>query len=176
MNEPARNAIGSTIRFATPDAPSEVLLNDPASRPIAMNAKVPQATNGMPIHHDPVSFNPNAATARPRKIAIWSSAIARLTNTRANTIDRVETGASRNRRNSFVLRHCTSVSAAPNVALVATAQPSRPGVTYWIDLSESSSTWRASSVYTGGLPLAATLAASTNAPSVPRTVAALTWS
>jgi hypothetical protein len=36
MNEPNRNAIGKMIRLARPDAPSEVLVAEPANRPMAV--------------------------------------------------------------------------------------------------------------------------------------------
>ena len=79
----------------------------------------------------------------------------------------VETGESWSRRSSLLSRQPWSVAAAPKAALIATAQPSSPGVTNWIVFRESSSTRSVSSVYVGGLPDAATLAASTKARSVP---------
>ena len=92
-----------------------------------------------------MSRSPNAATPRPRKIAIWVSATPTVTLTRAPTRVFVETGDSWSRRNSLELRQPFKVAAAPKLALIATAQPSRPGVTYWIVFSESSSTRSASS-------------------------------
>src|SRR5690606_5609201 len=44
-NAPDRNAIGSTMRFATALAASGVLLNAPASRPSERNASVPTTTS-----------------------------------------------------------------------------------------------------------------------------------
>ena len=63
---------------------------------------------------------------------------------------RVETGASCSRRSSLVCRQPCSVAAAPKLALIATAQPSSPGVTNWIVVSESSSTRSVSRVNRGG--------------------------
>jgi hypothetical protein len=74
------------------------------------------------------------------KMAACTTAIAMLTPTRAPTTVPVPTGESRNRRRTFFCRQVTSVSAAPNMAPVATAQPSRPGVRYWMTCSDSSST------------------------------------
>ena len=88
----------------------------------------------------------------------------------------VETGASWSRRSSLELRHPLRVAAAPNDALIATAQPSSPGVTNWIVSSESSSTRSVRREYVGGAPLSATLVPSTNARSVPWTIAAFTCS
>ena len=45
------------------------------------------------------------------------------------------------------------MAAAPKLALIATAQPSNPGVKNWIVDSESSSTRWASNAYFGGWPL-----------------------
>jgi hypothetical protein len=66
------------------------------------------------------------------------SAIATVTPILAATTERVEIGAGRSRRSSLVRRHPTRVAAAPNVALVAIAQPSSPGVTNWMVFSEDS--------------------------------------
>ena len=68
-----------------------------------------------------------------------------MTLTRAPTRVFVETGDSWSRRNSLELRQPFKVAAAPKLALIATAQPRRPGVTYWIGLRESSSTRSVSS-------------------------------
>ena len=92
-----------------------------------MNARVPATSSGTAIHHDPVSRSPNALMPRPRKIAICTSAISTVTTTRAPTTDPAETGESWSRRSSLLLRHPWRVAAAPNAALIATAQPSRPG-------------------------------------------------
>ena len=74
------------------------------------------------------------------------------------------------------MRQPLSVAAAPNDALIAIAQPSSPGVTNWMVLRESSSTRSVVSVYVSGAPLSATLVPSTNARSVPWTMAAVTCS
>ncbi len=63
-----------------------------------------------------------------------------LTAMRAATTVQVGIGASRRRRSNPFLRHTTRLVAAPNVAPIAIAHPSSPGVTYWIAVSESSST------------------------------------
>ncbi len=68
------------------------------------------------------------------------------------------------------------MAAAPKAALIATAQPSRPGVTNWIVDSESSSTRSVSSAKRGGWPERATLVPSTKACSAPWVTAAFTWS
>ena len=149
-NEPLRNAIGSTMKFAALTAPSVVLVIAPASRPSDMKQSVPTTSSGMLIHHDPVSVSPNAAAPSPMKIASWTSAIPTVTETRAPTTVRVETGASWSRRISLDCRQPWSVAAAPKAALIAIAQPSRPGVTNWMVLSESSSTRSVSSEYVGG--------------------------
>ena len=117
-----------------------------------MKHSVPTTSSGTDTHQAPVSRRPNAAAPRPRKIAICTSAIATVTATRAPTTVRVETGASWSRRSSLLWRQPWSVAAAPKLALIATAQPSRPGVTNWIGVSESSSTRSVSSVYVGGVP------------------------
>ena len=86
-------------------AASWVLANEPTSRPMAMNASVPQITTGIAIHHEAVSFRPkNGVVAMARKTASWTSAMATLTPTRASTIEAVLTGASRSRRSSLFLR------------------------------------------------------------------------
>ena len=99
-----------------------------------------------------------------------------VTTTRALTMVRVGAGESWSRRNSLLCRQPCSVAAAPKAALIATAQPSSPGVTNWITCSEESSTRSARKSNTGGRPEAATLAPSTNARSVPCVMAAWTWS
>ena len=63
-----------------------------------------------------------------------------VTEIRAPTIVRVETGASCRRRSSLLCRHPCSVAAAPKLALIAMAHPSRPGVTYSMVCNDSSST------------------------------------
>src|SRR6266508_4254842 len=78
------------------------------------------------------------------KMAVCTSATPMLTPTRAETMAGVRTGESRSRRRIFFCRQVTRVSAAPNVAPVAIAQPSRPGVMYWIVFSDWSSTWATS--------------------------------
>ena len=70
--------------------------------------------------------------------------------TRAATTVRVDTGASGSRRSSLLCRQPCSVAAAPNAALIAIAQPSRPGVTNWIVVRLSSSTASVVSEYVGG--------------------------
>ena len=132
------------MKLAALTAPSTVVVTAPANSPIAMKHRVPTTSSGIAIHHDPVSTSPNAPTPRPRKIAICTNAIATATVIRAPTTVRVETGASWRRRSSFDCRQPCSVAAAPNAALIATAQPSSPGVTNWIVSSESSSTRAAS--------------------------------
>jgi hypothetical protein len=89
-------------------------------------------------------------------------ATATLTAIRALTIDAVPTGASRSRRSSLFLRHPTRVSAAPNAPPEAMAQPSSPGVRYWIGLSDLSSTCWVASWKAGGRPEAAWFAACTS--------------
>ena len=131
-------------------APSVVLVTAPASRPTDMKQSVPTTSSGIDAHQAPVSRSPNAAAPRPRKIAIWVSAIATVTVTRAPTTVRVETGASWSRRSSLLCRQPCRVAAAPKLALIAIAQPSRPGVTYWMVSSESSSTRSTSREYVGG--------------------------
>ena len=58
MNAPPRNAIGKMIRFAIAVAACCVLATAPTSRPIDMNASVPQITTGIAIHQEAVSFSP----------------------------------------------------------------------------------------------------------------------
>src|SRR6266540_4074533 len=84
------------------------------------------------------------------KMAVCTSATPMLTPTRAETMAGVRTGESRSRRRIFFCRQVTRVSAAPNVAPVAIAQPSRPGVMYWIVFSDWSSTWATSTENLGG--------------------------
>ena len=108
------------------------------------------------------------------KMAVWTSAMATLTP------DPGRTTAPRDRRQPQpaqepLLPPGTSVSAAPNIAPVAIAQPSRPGVMYWIVFSDSSSTCSASSENVGGCPVAARLAADERVEDA-RTVPASTWS
>ncbi len=98
-------------------------------------------------------------------MAVWARATPTLTPTRAPTTAAVGTGESRSRRRICFCRQVTRVSAAPNVAPVATAQPSSPGVTNWMAFSDRSSTCRACSWNRGGVPVAARLAWSTRAPS-----------
>ena len=65
----------------------------------------------------------------------------------------VETGASRSRRSSLVLPPARAASPRRRtLALIAIAQPSRPGVTNWMVSSDSSSTRSASREYFGGCP------------------------
>ena len=175
-NEPLRNDIGSTMKLAMFTAPSVVFATAPDSSPIAMKQSVPTISSGMDASQAPVSFSPKNAAPRPRKIAIWVSAMPTVTATRAPTSVLVGTGESCSRRSSLELRQPFRVAAAPKLALIATAQPSRPGVTYWMVLRESSSTWTASSWYVGGLPDRATLVPSTKALSTPWVTAAFTWS
>src|SRR5215472_17391021 len=94
----------------------------------------------------------------------------------AATIELVWTGARRSLRSSLFCRQLTNVIAAPNVAPEASAQPSRPGVTYWIAFTDLSSTWLAARVYFGGRLDAAWLAAWTIEPSTEFTRPALVWS
>ncbi len=105
-----------------------------------MNASVPETSSGTDIHHEPVSCRPKASIPRPMKIAICTSAIAIVTTTRAATTEPVDAGDSCNRRSSLLLRQPWRVAAAPKAALIATAQPSRPGVTNWMVFSDLSST------------------------------------
>ena len=115
----------------------------------------------MIIGHHPVSCSPKNAFPMPMKIAACIKAMARLTATRAMTTDDVRMGASRSRRSRPFLRHATRLAAAPNVAPVAMAQPSRPGVKYWIADNESSSTCWVSTSNFGGCPVTEMLAACT---------------
>ncbi len=94
----------------------------------------------------------------------------------AATIEPVPMGARRSRRSSLFCRQLTSVIAAPKVAPEASAQPSRPGVKYWIGFSDLSSTWLAERVNLGGWPEAAWLAACTTEASTELTSPALVWS
>src|SRR4051812_29037303 len=98
-----------------------------------------------------------------------------VTPIRADTTALVETGDSLIRRNSFVVRQPTKVAAAPKVALVAIAHPSRPGVMNWIVCSDSSSTRCPWYEYVGGLPEAATFEAWMNDINVPCATADCTW-
>ena len=75
-----------------------------------------------------------------------------VTTTRALTMVRVGAGESWSRRSSLLCRQPCSVAAAPKAALIATAQPSSPGVTNWITFSEESSTRSARKSNSGGLP------------------------
>src|SRR5215469_11331899 len=141
MNAPPRNAIGSTTRFAIAVAACWVLATEPTSSPMDMKARVPQISTGIAIHQDAVSLRPKyGVVATSRNTANWTSATSRLTPTLANTTEPMLTGASRSRRSSLLCRQLTSVMAAPKVAPDAMAQPSSPGVRYWIGLSEASST------------------------------------
>ena len=128
------------MKLAMLTAPSVVLATAPASSPMAMKHSVPTTSRGMDADQAPVSWRPNAATPSPRKIAICVSATPTVTVTRAPTIVPVGTGASWSRRNSLEFRQPLRVAAAPKLALIATAHPSRPGVTNWMVLRESSST------------------------------------
>jgi len=116
----------------------------------------------------------NRATAM--KITVWPMAMIRLMPTRASTTVPGRIGASRSRRRIRFSRQVTSVSAAPNVAPVAMAQPSRPGVMNWIVSSDWSSTCSAASENFGGCPLSPWLAPSTSELKIVRTVPARTWS
>ena len=111
-----------------------------------------------------------------RNAASWTSAISRLTVIRAAAIAPVLAGVSRSRRSSFFCRQLTSVIAAPKVAPEAIAQPSRPGASYWIGLSEVSSTCAVASVNAGGFPVASWLAACTRDENRARTTPEVTWS
>jgi hypothetical protein len=124
-----------------------------------------------------VSFSPkNGSRATATKITVWPMAMIRLMPTRASTTVPGRIGASRSRRRIRFSRQVTSVSAAPNVAPVAIAQPSRPGVMNWIVFSDSSSTCWASSEYLGGWPLSAWFEPSTSELKIVRTVPARTTS
>ncbi len=162
MKAPPRNAIGKMIRFAIAVAACWVFAIAPTSRPIDMNARMPQTTSGIVIHHAAVSCRPKyGSLAIARNKASWISPMATAIPILAAMIDPVPTGASRSLRSSLSCRQLTSVIAAPNVAPDASAQPSRPGVKYWIGFSDLSSTWLADSVNVGALPDAARLASCT---------------
>ena len=68
MNEPDRNAIGSTNRFASPLAPSLVLATAPQNNPMAMKVRVPATTKGIAIHQLPSSCRSKRTTDGTRKI------------------------------------------------------------------------------------------------------------
>src|SRR6266487_519887 len=159
---PPRNAIGRITRLAMEVAACWDFATAPTSRPMERNAAVPQATIGMAIHHDAVSFSPKyGVVAMARNPASWTMAITRLTPILAPTTDAVLAGASRSRRSSLFSRQFTSVIAAPKVAPDAMAQPSRPGARYWIAFSDLSSTCCAASRKAAGRPVARWLACCT---------------
>ena len=140
MNAPPRKDIGRTMRFARPDAASSLLETEPAISPIAMNTSIPHSASGSAMYQEPVSFRPNTAMATAMKSTNCSTAMTIETTTREATRSQVFVGVSRIRRSSLVLRQLTRVMAPPNVPPIASANPSRPGVRYWIGLSEASST------------------------------------
>ena len=153
MNAPPRNAIGKMIRLAMEVAACWVLAIAPTSRPIDMNARMPQTTSGIAIHQAAVSRSPKyGSVAMRRNTASWTSADRQAMPILAATIEPVPTGASRSLRSSLFCRQLTSVIAAPKAAPEAIAQPSRPGARYWIGFSDLSSTWLAGSVNAGGWP------------------------
>src|SRR5215475_5069013 len=177
MKAPPRNAIGKMIRLAIEVAACWVLAIAPTNRPIDMKARIPQTTSGMVIHQNAVSLRPKyGSVAIARNTASWISPTATAIQIRARTIEPVLIGASRSLRSSLSCRQLTSVMAAPKVAPEASAQPSRPGVKYWIDFSDLSSTWLEVSVNRGALPDAAWLAAWTIELSTELTSPALVWS
>jgi hypothetical protein len=111
-----------------------------------------------------------------RKTAVWNNAIPSDTPTLDVTTDAAGTGASRRRRSSPVVRHCSREVAAPNVAPLAIAHPSSPGVRYCTGDRVSSSTVSTFRAYCGGCPEAPMFALDTIASKVPRTVLASTGS
>ena len=108
---------------------------------MARNARVPNSSSGRSSHQLPVSFRPNGGvTAMPIISTACPIAVTMLTPTRAATTVHTGAGDSRTRRSSCFLRQLTIVSAAPNVADVATPHESMPPAMNWMGCSDSSST------------------------------------
>ena len=113
-----------------------------------MNASVPAISSGTDIHQEPVSCSPKAAIASPTKITICTSAISTVTTTRAATTERGGDRGEPQPPQQLAVAPALPAWRPPRTPRsIATAQPSRPGVTNWMVFSDLSSTRSVASVY-----------------------------